>query len=103
MREGLEYDLEDPVAWVCLSVIIIVAHLTSGLNAYQHPPESSLRSKTRIVSNAFSCARASIAVAPAGPKPITATLLIVDIAAGRWHKNILENPQRRRIQRKRKK
>lgn len=37
-----------------------------------------------MVSNAFSCARASIAIAPAGPAPITATLLIGLIVSQVW-------------------
>src|ERR1044071_9056272 len=45
---------------------------TKGL-AYQHPPASSRLSNTRITSKAFSWARASMAMAPAGPAPITAT------------------------------
>lgn len=47
-----------------------------GWGMYQHPPGASRRSNTRMVSNTFSCARASMVMAPAGPAPITATLLI---------------------------
>lgn len=42
---------------------------------YQHPPAFSLLSNTRITSKAFSCAKASTAMAPAGPAPTMATLL----------------------------
>lgn len=41
--------------------------------SYQVPPAIPFRSKTRIVSNACSLTRASVAIAPAGPAPITAT------------------------------
>ena len=44
-------------------------------DTYQQPPAASLLSKTRIVSNTFSCANASIAMAPPGPSPMTATRL----------------------------
>jgi hypothetical protein len=46
---------------------------------YQHPPGASRRSKTRMRSNAFSLARASIVMAPAGPVPMIATRLTVTI------------------------
>lgn len=45
---------------------------------HQHPPGPSRLSKTRMRSNVFSCANASTAMAPAGPAPMTATLLTDD-------------------------
>ena len=42
-------------------------------------PGLSLLSKTRIMSKACSCAKASIDMAPAGPAPMMAILLILDI------------------------
>lgn len=46
-----------------------------GFWAYQQPPGPSRRSNTLITSNVFSCARASTAMAPEGPAPMTATRL----------------------------
>lgn len=44
-----------------------------GETTYQVPPTALRRSNTRIVSKACSLTRASVAIAPAGPAPITAT------------------------------
>lgn len=49
--------------------------------AYQQPPGPSRRSNTLITSNAFSRARASTAMAPEGPAPMTATRLTGILAA----------------------
>lgn len=43
------------------------------LPTHQQPPGASLLSNTRMTSNAFSFANASMVMAPPGPKPITAT------------------------------
>lgn len=41
--------------------------------SYHVPPTTGLRSNTRIVSKAPSLTKASVAMAPAGPAPMTAT------------------------------
>jgi len=46
----------------------------STVIAYQTPPITGLLSKTRILSNTCSLTNASVAMAPLGPAPITATL-----------------------------
>ena len=43
------------------------------VGSYHCPPMSERRSKTRITSKACSLARASVAMAPDGPAPMTAT------------------------------
>lgn len=58
---------------------------------YQQPPGASLRSNTRIVSKAFSCAKASIAMAPPGPNPIIATRFAVILAPYAWRDRCLVN------------
>lgn len=51
----------------------IIWYFTRNLITYQHPPGPSRRSKTLIRSKVFSCTKASTAIAPAGPAPMTAT------------------------------
>jgi len=46
-----------------------------GLHTYQQPPGASRRSNTQMRSRAFSWAKASTAMTPAGPAPMTAILL----------------------------
>jgi len=41
-------------------------------STHQHPPAFSLRSNIRILANSCSCAKASTAMAPAGPAPMIA-------------------------------
>lgn len=53
---------------------ILIIRQRSFCDTYQQPPAFSLRSKTRMISNAFSCAKASTAIAPAGPAPMIAIL-----------------------------
>jgi len=59
----------------------------------QHPPAFSLRSNTFIVSNAFSCAKASTAIAPAGPAPMMATDLIEAIFSKLMHTLFMKRVQ----------
>lgn len=62
-----------------LDTLLAVNHIGTTINvpifAYQQPPAFSCRSNTRTTSNDFSWTRASTAMAPAGPVPMTATLL----------------------------
>ena len=75
-----EYDLEGLVA--CNDISLrhcdsILFPREIGLGSYQQPPACSRRSNTRIVSKTCSRASASTHIAPAGPAPMTATLLIL--------------------------
>lgn len=63
----------------CQSVVNRAAGRNFGYT-HQQPPALSRRSNTRITSKVFSCARASIVIAPAGPAPMTATRLTFGMA-----------------------
>ena len=56
------------------SVICEVGQSSSQRLAHQSPPITGRRSKTRTLSNACSFTSASVAIAPAGPAPMTATV-----------------------------
>ena len=61
---------------LCLLVICEVEkHSSLVVSTYQSPPITGRRSKTRTLSKACSFTSASVAIAPAGPAPMTATVL----------------------------
>lgn len=59
---------------------------------YQVPPANDLLSKTRTVSNLSSFAKASAAAAPAGPAPMTATLLTFMFVTGLYVSKTMSVP-----------